>query len=77
MYLPEFLVSNVVSDDVPVALLPVGLVPHDVQLGGGQCTDPDVFGTSFRPLAVCYELQRDKTVRPEPEKLLIIFKLCR
>ena len=85
MYLPEFFVSNVVSDDVPVALLLVGLVPHHVQLGRGQCTDPDVFRASFRPLSVCYELQRDKTLRPEQhctvrdtlrETLLLILKLC-
>ena len=61
---PELLVADVVSDDVPVALLLVGLIPHHIQLGRGQCTDPDVFRSSFRPFSVCYELQRDKTLRP-------------
>ena len=64
LHSPELLVADVVSDDVPVALLLVRLVPHHVQLGRGQCTDPDVFRSSFRPFSVCYELQRDKTLRP-------------
>ena len=63
LHSPELLVADVVSDDGPVAHLLVGLIPHDVQLCRGQCTDPDVFWTSLRPLSVCYELQKDKTLR--------------
>ena len=53
---PKFLVSNVVSYDVPVTLLAVWLVPHHVELGGAQGWDADVFGTSLRSLSVSYEL---------------------
>ena len=55
--LPEFFVSNIVSDDVPVADFTIGLIPHHVQLGGGDCTHPDVVRSSLWSLPVSYELQ--------------------
>ena len=70
MYLPEFFVSNVVSDDVPVADLAVRLVPHHVQLGGGHCTHPDVVRTSLRPLPVSYELQKCDRLKQREDRNL-------
>ena len=54
---PSLLVANVVSDDVPVAELGVGLVPHHVQLCGVHCTHSDVPGSPLWPLPVSDELQ--------------------
>ena len=58
--LPEFFISNVVSDDAAMTDFPVWFIPHHIQLRGSQCTHTNVLRGPFRPLAIRDELENFK-----------------
>ena len=61
--LPEVFVSNIVSDDAAMTDFTVRLIPHHIQLGGGQCTHTNVLRGPFRPLAVRDELEIENIIQ--------------
>jgi hypothetical protein len=54
---PELPDANVVSEDGAVGELGVGLVPHQLQLSGGEGAHPDIAGRALRPLPLCHKLK--------------------